>query len=225
MAAGDDGLVMAWAERTSYQRLWIEYASIEDLTMLMAMQPELMAEVVAAMNDVHRRVFRAVREALDTVKAPLISIPDNVTAPMIGEPMFRQYCLPMYHELADMLDGTGAMIAVHMDGDLGPLWGAIGESRINCVDSFSPPPDNDNSPAKALADWPSMRLMMNFPSSVHLQPPDAVCRRAMEILHEAGHTGRLWIQVSENVPPGAWRASYPQIIRAVKEFGRPGSAR
>jgi hypothetical protein len=223
--AGEDGLVMAWAERTAYQQLWIQWASIEDLTMLMAMQPELTAEVVAVMNDVHRRILRVVREALKTVKAPLISIPDNVTAPMIGDTLFRQYCLPMYHELADLLDGTGALIAVHMDGDLGPLWDAIGESRVNCLDSFSPPPDNDNSPGKALADWPHMRLMMNFPSSVHLQPPDAVSRRAMEILTEAGHSGRLWIQVSENVPPGVWRKSYPAIVEAVKDFGRPRSAR
>ena len=43
----------------------------------------------------------------------------------------------------------------------------------------------------------------------------------MKILEEAGHTGRLWIQISENVPPGAWRRSFPEIVRAIKEFGTP----
>jgi hypothetical protein len=43
----------------------------------------------------------------------------------------------------------------------------------------------------------------------------------MEILSEAGHTGRLQIQISENVPPGVWRTSYPEIVRAIRNFGKP----
>jgi hypothetical protein len=38
----------------------------------------------------------------------------------------------------------------HMDGDLKPLWEAIGESGIRGIDSFSPPPDNDTPVGKAL---------------------------------------------------------------------------
>ena len=69
--------------------------------------------------------------------------------------------------------------------------------------------------------WPEMRLMMNFPSSVHLQEPKKIYQRAMEILEEAGHSGRLQIQISENVPPGVWRKSYPEIVRAIRDFGKP----
>ena len=66
-----------------------------------------------------------------------------------------------------------------------------------------------------------MRLFVNFPSSVHLLEPDRIYARAMQILQEAGHTGRLWIQISENVPPGVWRTSYPEIVRATRDFGTP----
>jgi hypothetical protein len=225
---GDDGLVMAWAERTAYQQLWIQWVSIEELALFMALQPDLMAELVAAMEQVHRAVFRVVRKGLDALSVPLISLPDNITAPMIGEARYRQYCMPMYQELADLIDGTGSRIAIHMDGDLKPLWSAIGESAIDCLDSFSPPPDNDTSPAAAVSKWPHMRLMLNFPSSVHLESEKVVYERAMSILNEAGHTGRLWIQISENVPPGAWKKSFPAIVKAVPDFGRPrraGSAR
>ena len=40
-------------------------------------------------------------------------------------------------------------------------------------------------------------------------------------LQQAGHTGRLQIQISENVPPGGWRKSYPEIVRAIRDFGKP----
>ncbi len=62
---------------------------------------------------------------------------------------------------------------------------------------------------------------MNYPSSVHLKEPQAIYDQAMEILQQAGHTGRLQIQISENVPPGGWRKSFPEIVRAIRDFGKP----
>jgi hypothetical protein len=108
-----------------------------------------------------------------------------------------------------------------MDGDLKPLWKLIGESGVRGIDSLSPPPDNDTSPGQAHAMGPEMRLCPNFASSVHLAEPEAIYATVQKILNEAGHSGRLWIQISENVPPGVWRKSFPQIQRAIQEFGKP----
>jgi hypothetical protein len=44
---------------------------------------------------------------------------------------------------------------------------------------------------------------------------------ASQILQEGGHTGRIWFQISENVPPGVYRSSFPQIVRAIHDFGTP----
>ncbi len=44
---------------------------------------------------------------------------------------------------------------------------------------------------------------------------------AETILAAAGHTGRLQIQVSENVPLFAWRTSFPAIVDAIQAFGEP----
>jgi hypothetical protein len=41
------------------------------------------------------------------------------------------------------------------------------------------------------------------------------------ILAAAGHTGRLQIQVSENVPPDVWQTSFPIIVDAIAAFGKP----
>ena len=67
--------------------------------------------------------------------------------------------------------------------------------------------------------WPQMRLWVNFPSSVHLARPERIYDTAAEILRQGGHTGRLQIQISENIPAGRWRVSYPQIVRAIRDFG------
>jgi hypothetical protein len=188
----------------------------------------VMEEVVSLMGDILRRVFRVVRRAVGELPVPYVVFPENITAPVIGPAYFRRYCVPLYDELAEVLAGGSPAgrdvpVLVHMDGDLRPLWQAIGRSRVGGLDSLSPPPDNDTSAGEAAAMWPRMRLGVNFPSSVHLSRPEVIHAAAQRILEEAGRTGRLQIQISENVPPGRWKVSFPQIVRAIEAFGRPGA--
>ena len=151
-----------------------------DLPLHMADAPELLEEVISVMSDKLREAYRLAAKA----PIPYVVQPDNITSPAIGEARFRKYVLPLYQELAGSARRREILFTAHMDGDLKPLWKAIGESGLKGIDSLSPPPDNDTSPGEALKMWPEMRLMMNFPSSVHLQKPEAIYRRAMEILEE-----------------------------------------
>ena len=144
---------------------------------------------------------------------------DNITAPMIGPEQFDRWCAPLYEELAGMLAEDGRLAFVHMDGDLRALWGRIATSPIRGIDSLSPPPDNDTSVADCVREWPEMRVWVNYPSSVFLAPPEAIYAQTVRLLEEGAHTGRLQIQISENPPPGAWRMAFPEIVRAVREFG------
>lgn len=220
-AVGDDGLVMTPVARTPYQQLWIQWVSLEDLCLHLVDEPELMAEVTAALADQEREIFRAVLAASEDAPIAYVDFPDNITAPTIGETNFRTYNLPLYRELSGMLVERGIPVFCHMDGDLRALREAIGESGLGGLDSFSPAPDNDMTVADAVGAWPGMRLFLNFPSSVHLAAPDAVYERARRILDEGARTGRMCIQISENVPPGVWRRSFPQILRAIEDFGPP----
>ena len=180
--------------------------------------PDRLQEAIDLLTHEIRRVFEICRRS----DAPFIDVADNITAPTIGPRNFEKYCVPLYNELADLLADRGAILLVHMDGDLKPLWDAISASKVRGLDSLSPPPDNDTSVADAVRLWPEMRLGVNFPSSVHLRPDQEVYDEAMKILNEGGHTGRLQIQVSENVPRDCWRTSYTAIARAIDDYGKPG---
>jgi hypothetical protein len=215
---GDDGVPLVSLVRTPFQQLWIEWVDIQDLCYHMTDEPELVNECMELMGGVVRRVC----EVASRAPADFVDFPDNITAPVIGEANFRRWCIPFYNEMAEMLADRGAPVFVHMDGYLAPLYAAIGGSGVRGIDSLSPPPDNDTGPGRAHAMWPEMRLFVNFPSSVHLAQPQRVYERAAELLQEAGQSGRLQIQISEDVPPGAWRRSFPQIVRACDEFGVPG---
>jgi len=214
---GEDGLCHLGVPRTPYQQLWVEWVSIENLGLHLVDCPEILEECISLMAANAREIYKLVPKA----GTPYVVIPDNITAPVIGDRYFRKYCLPLYQELSGIAAEAGVLVYGHFDGDLKPLWQAIGESGVRGIDSLSPPPDNDTSVGEAVSMWPEMRVGVNFPSSVHLAEPEVVYEQARRILEEGGHSGRLQIQISENVPPGVWWTSYPQILKAVEEFGRP----
>lgn len=218
---GDSGISMPAIVMTPFQQLWVRWVSLEDLCGHMVDYPDLLEEVIAELARVLRDCFRLVREVAEEVDLAYVNIGDNVTTPVIGDKLFRQYCLPYYNELADLLADAGKDIpvAVHMDGDLKPLASAIADSRIRIIDSFSPPPDNDTSVAEALEFWPRIRLGANFPSSVHLAAPETIYRTACEMIQQSDRSGRLMIQISENVPREMWRRSFPEIVRAIQDCG------
>jgi hypothetical protein len=221
---GGDGMPMATFSRTAYQQLWIQWVSLQDLSYHLADAPDIVEECISLLNGIHRKEFEAVVNASRQFPVYYVNFPDNITAPAIGVTKFCKYCVPMYNELAEMLDPK-IPIAVHMDGDLLPLGKAIAESKVNALDSMSPPPDNDTSVAKALAMWPDKKLLVNFPSSVHLASPEVIYRQAEQLLNESGDSNRMWIQISENVPAGLWKISYPEIVRAIKDHAYPKSRR
>ena len=214
---GDEGVPLVAVERTPYQQLWVQWVGLDTLGFHMVDCPDRVQHTIDLLRARARRIFEIAYRS----PAPFIDFPDNITAPAIGPRRFRAYCVPLYDELAGMLAEDGRPVFVHMDGDLKPLWQAISDSRVGGLDSFAPAPDNDTTVAEAVALWPDMRLFVNFPSSQHLLPAEGVRAQAEEILAAAGHTGRLQIQISENVPHAVWRTSMPAIAEAIEAFGEP----
>jgi hypothetical protein len=213
---GENGLPLVRVDRTPFQQLWIQWTGILNLSVHLVDCPDRVAGVVEAMGRQQRAIFDVVcRLPLD-----FVDFPDNITAPVIGEANFRTYCVPYYNELAERLAESNVPVFVHMDGDLKSLWQEIDGSGVSGIDSLSPPPDNDTTVGDVVRLWPGMRIWVNFPSSVHLASPDEIYDHACEILDQGAHTGRLQIQISENMPPGAWEKSFPQIVKAIHDFGR-----
>jgi hypothetical protein len=217
---GDDGICHTCVSRTAYQNLWIAWVNPVDLIAHMADEPELMDEVFATFHACFEKEMQCAADLASQRPVPYILFPDNITAPMIGENYFRKFCMPMYARQRELLDAVGSdiPIGVHADGDLKPLWDAFGESAVRWLDSMSPTPDNDTSVADALRVWPDTSIGINFPSSVHMQDADGIYAVTMDILEQGGRSNRLQIQISEDMPPEAWKTSYPAIVNAINDF-------
>lgn len=214
---GEDGLAKAEVERSPWQQLWIEWVGLEGLSMHMVDYPEQVEETIQRLNDRARKTFEIAYRS----PAPFIDIPDNITAPAIGVKRFQKYVQPIYDELGGMLAERGAPLFIHMDGFLRPLRQVIAESKVGGMDSFTPTPDCDMTIAEAVASWLNKILWVNFPSSVFLQSEEKIREKMEEILNCAGHSGKLQIQISENIPLDRWRTCFPILIEEIERFGEP----
>jgi hypothetical protein len=190
---------------------------MQDLSWHFAENENRLLRTIALLDRQQRAIFDCVAK----LRPIYVDFPDNITAPMIGPRNFERFILPMYQEFSARMAEFEVPVFSHMDGDLRPLWDLIGRSGLSGIDSFSPAPDNDTSVGEAVTMWPRMRIFMNFPSSVHLMDEGSIRRHTRQILEQGGHTGRIEVQISENVPHGVWRKSLPTIAQEIEAFGTP----
>ena len=153
--------------------------------------------------------------------ALLVNYCGNVSPEVVGLGRFEEYYLPHYDEFAEIMHAHGKLVSVHFDADTWLFEEAIGVSRIDCIEAFTPPPDGDVTVAQARSIWHDKILWTNFPPSVHLQPVSQVEATARQLLREAASGVRFLLGVTENLPADRWQDSLTAIMRAINAEARP----
>jgi hypothetical protein len=200
-------------------------------TPLLKMLWELMGpEMFAAGLVDHRREFDALYETLLEKQREQVRIvaggpglvahfSENLTAEMIGGKRFRQYVLPVYAEYAAILKPRGKLLAAHCDGHLRAVADDLAGSALDIIEAFCPIPDGDMTVEEARRWWPDKILWINFPSPVHLEPPESIRACVREILRAAAPGQRFLFGITEDIPDGVWEVSLPAISAALQEYG------
>ena len=216
---GEDGVVFGRLDRSPYQKLLIELAGPERLFEDYLTTPSPVLALLQAMEE-------KMEEALSLIpgsSAEVIWQPENLTADMTPPRYFEKHCLPLYCRVADLLEGTGKLYAVHMDGRLGPLKALIAQSPFDVLESFSlPDVGGDMTLSEALAAWPDKAIVPNFPSSLCHGRSDRILAFLDAFLAD-GATGRCCLlEISEDLPAG----EYERVLRlACRHVARHGRAR
>jgi hypothetical protein len=215
------GLPMACLARTPYQQMWIFWVSLMDFCVDLYEHADIVEACMDCLAKVIVNELKIIAQAAKKIDIPLVNFGDNITAPIIGPEYFQKYCIYYYDLAAEIFDNKNMIITVHTDGDLKPLAELIAGSKIGGLDSFTPKPDNDTGLDEALEMWPNIKMLMNFPSSLHLADKDIIYKTAVELLQQTKRSGRVWMQISEDLPPGMWEKSFPAILQAIDEYGPP----
>ncbi len=211
---GEAGLVLGgWFPRTPMMCMMWELMSHEQFAVDMHERPDEFFGLYETLAQRRRELY----EIAAAGPAPVLHVGDNITADMIGLERFKQYCVPCYDEFASHLHAEGKLLAVHMDGRMRVLIDAVAESQVDIVEAFAAVPDGDLELSEARQAWPEKVIWTNYPSPVHLWPPDGIAAYTRQMLQDIAPGDRFLIGITENIPDEVWQTSMTTVSRVLAE--------
>ena len=210
---GADGLVMLRIAKSPIQEMLYQMMGLERFACDYQEQRDIFESLHATMVKRYEELYDfAARSPVE-----ILQLGDNIYSDMVGRERYRRYLMPEYAKLKARLEGTGKLLAVHMDGNLKSLRADIGEARFDIIEAMTPLPRGflhpRGAPELAGQGW------INFTSSMHIEPAAAIEAHTRELLEEAITTRGFGISVTEDAPVEALEKSLAVISRVLHEYG------
>lgn len=212
---GEDDLVVSCLPYSPLQEVMIEIMGLANFSREWHARRNRVLELFEVVRDDHRAKARLAAEYPGFIP---VHVDGNQTPMIIGPERFRDYYIPYYNEIADLLRDHGKLSYLHCDDNIKLFAEDIAACRVDCIEAFDP--NNDMSVAQARAMWPDKILWLNFPSAEHLNSPKQVAERTRQILKEAAPLDRFLMGVTENVPHYRWPVTLPVISEVLDREAR-----
>jgi hypothetical protein len=142
---------------------------------------------------------------------------ENITGIVTNPKLFENYCVPFYREVAQILHQKGKVLGGHFDGKLKCLSKLIGQTDIDVIEAFTPPPVGDLEIDEARAEWESKIIWASFPATLSMNTElNRVKQETLEILKRASPGDHFAIGITEDL--GDVKSNrYTQVLRAITE--------
>lgn len=220
-AVGDLGVVYITPGYSGVGLLLSLWMGIESVMYLAADQPELLREVVDAINESNLRLV----DLLAQSPAEVILLGDNFSSDVQSPRFFREWSREYYREAVRRLHAAGKFVAVHVDGRMKGLLREFAEIGMDCIDAVTPKPSGDLFPAECRREA-GPNLILSGGVAPHLwthDVSDAEFERAvcdwLELRHDSP---RLIANAGDQVPPDACEHRIGMMRELVEEHGRVG---
>jgi hypothetical protein len=177
-------------------------------------------DCVLKLMDVITRSQEPLYDIVAQSPADVVQCGGNYASDVLGKDRMIAHVVPHWEAVADVLHANGKLLGSHLDANNAHWADVIGEAPLDWIEAFSPSPDTDMTVADARAAWPGKVLFINFPSAVHLSPPDVIDQTTQELLQDAAPGDRFIIGVTENVPESCWRQSFRVILDTINACGQ-----
>jgi len=210
---GEDVILRGGVGSSPLHRIMIHWMGVETFAVEWAERRDEVLKLEAAW----RRSQEPAYELLADSPVTHANFGGNETPEVMGPQRYRDFCVPLYQQCAEVFHAKGKLLGSHLDGNNRAWADAVAVSGLDYVEAFTPAPDTDLTLAEALSAWPDKVLWINFPSSVHLAPVEEIRRVAREIVDLGRRTNRVIIGITEDMPPDRWQESLLAISEAVNE--------
>lgn len=140
----------------------------------------------------------------------------NVIPQLIGVENFEKYFVPHYNEAAEILHKKGKLIGCHFDADNTIIMDAIAKTDLDYIEAYDPGMSPSVKEARKI--FGDKVLWINWPSAWHLNPPEVVKQKTIELIEEAAPGNGFIIGITEDVPEDRWQDNFKAIIDGVDEY-------
>jgi hypothetical protein len=195
-AMGEDGLVLCRLMRSPLQRLLTEWMGTVGVSYALADDRAALDRLVECMTANDEEALRIASRS----PAEAVWSAENLTGDVIGPEVFGRYHAPYYQRAAEILRSTGKLYGVHMDGRLSSLKEAIGQTPLDFIEGFTPPPIGDLGIEEARAAWPDKAIWLNIPGTLFLGDDRGVLDGVRDLLRRTTAAKGFLLTLTEEFP-------------------------
>jgi hypothetical protein len=193
---GTDGVELAVIDRSPFQKTLLELCGTERLYFDLHEIPEVVEDLLQVLARKELEAFAIVADS----PAEVVWMVENITGSITAPRMYQKYCLPFYNQVAKLLHDKNKVLAMHLDGLMGPLKDLIAQTDVDVVESFTLPEMGGNVSIKdACNAWPDKAIVANIPAHFCRLEKKAIWQFLEEFFTQLP-TKNFMFELSENFP-------------------------
>jgi hypothetical protein len=208
----DNGITLACPalRRTAFQTIQIDYAGLERFCLDVAMKVKPLFELIELMNNL------LCREIELMAKMPIrhVKLWENLSIEIMGAELYRQYLMPTYKRIIEILNRNNQKLHLHYDGKLRLIADDIASLDFYGLDSLTPPPEGDITIKDARSLWPAKFFWLHPPLGWYQLSEKYFLRNIKQMILDAGPQ-RFCLMISEEVPP-EWERTVPLLLETLR---------
>lgn len=203
--------------KSSFQALLEFWVGTEELVYALMDFPEEVEALLEAM----RRVHRVAAQISAKSDAEIFLTWEDTSTTNISPTYYKTYILPELNEWSEILQAEGKMYMQHACGHLKDLMGMMAESKVNGIESISPPPTGNITMREARKILPHDKFLVGgIEPTVFLNSSLEELEGYVQDLLQAMKGYPFVLANSDSCPPGVEYEKFLLVSRMVRETGQ-----
>lgn len=213
--AGDDAFFLPEIGYSPLHFILYELMGVEAFSIEWSERRDEVLALCEVLVENRRRLY----EVAANSPALLVNYDADISSEIVGLQRFEEYYLPHYEEFAEIMHRKDKLTGIHLDGDIWLYEEAIGASSIDCIESFTPPPDGDLDLAQARVAWHDKILWINIPPSLHQYESSELVEDVRNLLRACGDGERVLLGFADAAPSDCWQENFSAVLDLLNDEG------
>jgi uroporphyrinogen-III decarboxylase len=212
---GDDGLAIVCGPQSPAQLLIGEESGLESFYFLLADHERELTELLDAMHAKNLEAYRILAQE------PTVAIlaPEDVSTTTMSPDICGRFTFRYLDDYADIAHAAGKLLLGHMCGRLAGMASLIAASRIDGVESVTPPDIGDMPVDRARAAWPDKVLIGGLePAKLATLSAESVRSYVRDTLIAVGPGDGFILSTGDATPYGTPLENLRAVSQAIETF-------